>query len=91
MNDDERSWDDDDAWDDDVDGDDGDDEPLVACPNCGAEILEDTPRCPVCEAYVSEEDGPASSKPAWVVATAVICLGMALWWIVSNVIAPRPG
>lgn len=82
--------DDDDEWEDD-EWEDDDDEALVACPNCGAEILEDTPRCPVCETYVSWEPGLASRRPAWVVATALLCLGMAVWWIVSSVVASRPG
>jgi len=89
---DDEAGDDDEVWDDDADdGSDSGDEALVACPNCGAEIFEDTPRCPVCEAYVAEGGGATSAKPAWVVATAILCLGMALWWILSSVITSRPG
>jgi hypothetical protein len=63
--------------------DDSDDEPTVACPSCGREILEDSPRCPFCERYVSEEDHPAPRRPGWVIATALICLGIAVWWVLA--------
>lgn len=75
---------DDEYWDDaEVDyGDDSeDDEPTVPCPYCKAEILEDSPRCPYCERYISEEDHARPSKPLWVIATAVICLAVAIWWV----------
>jgi hypothetical protein len=73
--DDTDEWDDDDV---DVD-DDSDDEPTVPCPFCKREILEDTPRCPHCEQYLSEDDFARGSKPVWVVATAVVCLLIAIW------------
>jgi hypothetical protein len=73
--DDTDEWDDDDV---DVD-DDSDDEPTVPCPFCKREILEDTPRCPHCERYLSEEDFARVAKPVWVVATAVVCLLIAIW------------
>lgn len=72
-----------DAWDgeDEFDADDSADEPTVPCPSCGCEIFEDTPRCPSCERYISAEDHTASRKPLWVIATALICLGVALSWV----------
>ena len=76
----------DEDWDDDEvdayygDGlDDPDDEPTVPCPYCRRDILEDSPRCPYCERYISEEDHAAASKPLWVIATALVCLAIALW------------
>ena len=79
---DDDNEDDDDAdWDDDGDsGDDSADEPTVPCPYCRREILEDSPRCPYCERFISAEDSAAPQKPIWVVATALICLAIALWW-----------
>lgn len=74
----DEDWDDDEV--DDGDGlDDSDDEPTVPCPSCRREILEDSPRCPYCERYISEEDHATSSKPLWVIATALVCLAIALW------------
>ncbi len=74
--------DDDDDWDDDGDsGDDSADEPTVPCPYCRREILEDSPRCPHCERYLSAEDSPLPRRPLWVVVTALICLAMVLWWL----------
>jgi hypothetical protein len=54
-------------------------EPTVPCPACGAEMFEDSPRCPVCGEYVSAGGSQAGSRPLWVVVTAVICLAMAVW------------
>ncbi len=74
----------DDDWNDaeaDYGDDTEDDEPTVPCPYCKAEILEDSPRCPYCERYISEEDHARPRKPLWVIATAVICLAAAIWWV----------
>lgn len=74
----------DDDWNDDSDaGDDSEEEPTIPCPSCGREILEDSPWCPHCERYLSEEDRAGPTRPPWVIATAIICLAMALWWIVG--------
>lgn len=73
-------WEQDD-WDE--EGDDSDEEPTVPCPYCRREILEDTPRCPYCERYVSAEDHAGPRKPAWVVFTALVCLGIAIWWALA--------
>ncbi|MFM8734877.1 MAG: hypothetical protein ACKOC8_06755 [Pirellulales bacterium] len=70
-----------DGWDDDPVDDDGDEESTVPCPFCGREMFEDSPRCPSCERYVSDEDHAASRKPTWVIVTAVICLVIAVWWL----------
>jgi hypothetical protein len=74
---------DDEDWDEDEGdpGDDPDDEPTVPCPYCRREILEDSPRCPHCERYISAEDLAGSQKPPWVIVTALACLGIAIWWI----------
>jgi uncharacterized paraquat-inducible protein A len=60
---------------DDGDGDDATD----VCPYCQADIYEDAVRCPRCERYLSQEDAP-SSRPRWVMATALVCLLIVLWW-----------
>lgn len=60
---------------------DRDDEPTIPCPYCRREILEDSPRCPHCERYISEEDHATPGKPLWVILTAVVCLGIAAWWL----------
>lgn len=78
---------DDEDWDDaEVDyGDNSeDDEPTVSCPYCKAEILEDSPRCPYCERYISEEDHAGPSRPVWVIVTAMVCLGIAIWWALAS-------
>jgi hypothetical protein len=81
---DEREDEDEDWADDQEDyGDDSDDEPTVPCPYCRRDILEDSPRCPYCERYISEEDHASPKKPPWVIATAMICLGVAIWWVLA--------
>ncbi len=85
----------DDDWDDEEDEDrfadaiagDEDEEPTVPCPYCRREIIEDTPRCPYCERYISSEDGDASARstrPTWVILTAIVCLAMALAWALGG-------
>jgi hypothetical protein len=49
----------------------------------GEEVLEDVPQCPYCERFISEEDHPTRRQPVWIIVTAVICLGMAIWWAIS--------
>jgi hypothetical protein len=61
--------------------DDSDDEPTVPCPYCRREILEDVPQCPYCERYISAEDHAGPKKPLWIIATALVCLAAALWWV----------
>jgi uncharacterized paraquat-inducible protein A len=72
----DEDWDDEEA---DSSDDSADGEPTVPCPYCKAEILEDSPRCPSCERYLSTEDHSSPQKPLWVVATAVVCLAIAIW------------
>lgn len=67
-------------WDDDIADDDDDDETYggedwtddsddvadtLPCPNCGAQIYEDTEVCPVCGEYISHGSSAWSDKPAW--------------------------
>jgi hypothetical protein len=77
---------DDDDWEDDESdfGGDDDDPPTVPCPYCRCEILEDSPRCPSCGRYISAEDVATAGKPAWVILTAFLCLGIAIWWVVAT-------
>ena len=59
---DEVDWDDDEA-DYGDDREDDEHEPTVLCPSCRSEILEDSPFCPHCERYISEEDHADVGKP----------------------------
>ena len=63
---------------------DPDEEPTTPCPYCRKEILEDSPRCPYCERYISDEDHAGPNKPLWVILTALICLGIAIWWVFAS-------
>lgn len=77
---DENDWDDAES----DPGADSDEEPTVPCPYCHREMLEDSPRCPSCERYISAEDHAGPGRPIWVIATALICLGIAVWWVVAR-------
>lgn len=78
---DDEDWDDAEA----ESGEDQDADATVPCPSCRREILEDTPRCPYCEQYISAEDHAGAAKPAWVILTALVCLGIAIWWVLVAV------
>jgi hypothetical protein len=74
---------DDEGWDEEYD-EEGLDEPVIPCPYCGEEMLEDSPQCPSCGNYISAEDLPTKSQPLWVVMTAIVCLILALGWVLSG-------
>lgn len=64
-------------------GDEDDDEPTIPCPNCQEEMFEDSPRCPHCGEYISEEDASPGRKPWWVIIGVVLCLIVILIWIIQ--------
>lgn len=53
------------------------------CPYCGESMYEDSPRCPACGRYLSQEDSPRERKPAWILITAVVLLIVMLSWAVN--------
>lgn len=78
--------DDADADDPETDGDDDPEDPAtVPCPFCREEILEDAPRCPHCERYLSDEDHARSQMPRWVLVTAILCLAAAAWMALAAI------
>ncbi len=58
-----------DDYESDVDWDDAD---VLPCPNCGAEIAEDSVRCPICGEYV------AFGTSVW--------QGRSWWWILLGLV-----
>jgi hypothetical protein len=73
------------VWDD-GDFENGEDaEPTIPCPNCQQEMYEDSPRCPHCGEYVSEESFPAAQKPWWIILGVVLCLIVIAIWIVQMI------
>jgi hypothetical protein len=60
-------------------GDNGDVE-MVDCPRCRRPVYEESERCPHCGHYITAEDA-GSRQPWWVVVTVVVCLGLALGWV----------
>ena len=53
------------------------DEITVPCPRCGASIYHDSEQCPRCGRYVTHG---ADRKPAWMTATILVCLALAIGW-----------
>jgi hypothetical protein len=80
---DEEDWDHgDESWDEDRADDSEDEMGTVPCPHCRRQILEDTPRCPYCENYISEEDVPPMRKPWWIVLGTLLVLYIVYRWTV---------
>jgi hypothetical protein len=74
---------DNDEWDDDhpledweyPDEDDAEEQSTTTvCPNCRAEMYDDTAQCPHCGEYLTREHFAMSRFPPWVYAGAVIAL-----------------
>jgi len=78
---DDEFQDDDDVYSEFDDSADSDDEPTVLCSNCGCEMLEIVYHCPRCGEIPSREFLKSSTQPRWVIFTAVMLLGVLLWWI----------
>ena len=58
-----------------------DDEPTIPCHYCKKQIHEDSPQCPYCGQYLSEEDTPPPRKPWWIIVGALLCLYVVYRWI----------
>jgi hypothetical protein len=69
----------DDRWDDDRDAD--DDESTVPCPACKGDVYEDSPRCPHCGHYLTDDDATAVRKPWWIIVGTLLVLYIAYRWI----------
>ena len=78
---DEEFQDDDDVYSEFEDQSDDDEEPTVLCSNCGFEMLEIVYQCPRCGEIPSREVLKSSTQPRWVIFTALLLLGLLLWWI----------
>ena len=59
---------------------DNDDAEVVDCPQCRRAVYEESERCPYCGHYITQEER-GSGHPIWVVIKALICLGLALGWV----------
>lgn len=58
-----------------------DDESTILCPYCRCEIFEDSPRCPHCGEYISDEDFSLRRKPWWIILGVLLCL-LVIWvWV----------
>jgi hypothetical protein len=60
---------------------DDEDVATVPCPYCRRPIPDDTPRCPYCENYISQEDAPPSRKPWWIILGALGVAFVVYLWI----------
>lgn len=53
------------GWNEDFEND-SDQDHLMSCPSCGAEIYDESEQCPYCGEYVLTSASPFASKPTWV-------------------------
>ena len=65
FEDDYDDFDDDSDWSDHGYGAEDDSAELVSCPSCGAEIYEESLRCPVCEEYITFSTSPMAGRSLW--------------------------
>ena len=82
----EDYWDGDDDWDSDEqsleDIEESGEVVTEPCPYCKQPIPEDTPRCPYCQTYVSQEDAPPQSrKPWWIIIGSLAVMYVVYRWI----------
>ena len=71
----------DDPWDrDEPDDNDGPD--TLPCPACGADIYDDSERCPVCGEYVVMRTGSGPRRTWWWIALGLALLAMLLFVLV---------
>lgn len=76
-----------DDWDDDPEDPDPDfdedsyESEVVPCPNCGADVHEDSPRCPACGDFITHSTNPWRGKPTWWIALGLAGIGAVLWLI----------
>lgn len=53
--------------------DDDDGESLTfPCSNCGADVYEDAPQCPVCGEYVTRSSSATAGMPTWMLVLGVL-------------------
>ncbi|QDU55486.1 zinc-ribbon domain-containing protein [Aeoliella mucimassa] len=48
---------------------------LVPCPHCGADIVDEAVRCPICGEYVSFSTSPWQGKPWWWIVVSLLGVG----------------
>ena len=69
----------DDEYDDDDERDQYDDSSeTIVCPACGADVYEDSPRCPTCGNYITPSTSPLSGRPQWYVLLALVGVAAAI-------------
>ena len=58
----------------DVPDDDDDETPTVVCPECGAEVYEDAPRCPACGNYITSPAAASfwQNRPRWWIVLGIL-------------------
>ncbi|WP_417379305.1 zinc ribbon domain-containing protein [Gimesia sp.] len=44
----------------------------IECPNCGADVYEEAPACPVCGEYIGVDTHPFSERPRWWVSLGIL-------------------
>lgn len=62
----------------------------IACPNCGQQIYPEAFRCPHCKNLLTDDERTESHKrPLWFRLTAIVCLVMAVLWVLYRCMPSR--
>lgn len=65
-------------------GADEDDDPaldVLPCPQCGADVYDDSPQCPACGSYITHSTSPWHGKPWWWVVLGLAGIAALLYLI----------
>ena len=56
---------------------------VMPCPHCGAEIYEDSPRCGVCDQYVTHTTHALDGGKWWWLLPALLGIAAVIWIILA--------
>ncbi len=51
----------------------------MPCPECGAEMHDDSERCPTCGQYITRQTNEWAGRPLWWVLLAIAGAGALIW------------
>lgn len=60
-----------------------DDRDTIRCPRCRKFIFDDAEQCPYCKTWLTGGQR-AGQRPTWFIITAIICLIIAILWVVGG-------
>jgi DNA-directed RNA polymerase subunit RPC12/RpoP len=71
--------------DDEFDSDEEEQSLTIPCPHCGADIYEDSVRCPRCGTYLTPDTNPWSGRPGWWILVGLLGIVALVWAAKSDI------